>query len=301
MAAICLSKTDWDHVMAPVLEAGLNAIQFSRNFPRSIVCGPKWSLHHETNPGVIEVVIKCLHAWRRGRRLPPYRGCDLLAHAYDAQRAIGWGYFLEGSLASAWVPVQAQHFLLLGYRRTAAVWARGLIRQLWRVAFRMWQHRNGWQQNEANPHNLRLSIALNSQICKAFAQGGSTVRPEHRHLFSQPIEQRLNGSLLDRTNWLEFFSLAQCKARAQRSRHRESKRRFRSWARSGLKPGEQPPRFPKRHKSTHGRKTSSKRSREQEIQSPPGGNTKRPRLASTSANALWLGSKRKRPPEEVPD
>ena len=260
----------------------------------------QWCLNHETNPDVIEVMINCLHAWRQGRRLPPYRGRDLLAHAYDAQRAIGWGCFLEGSLASAWVPVQAQHFLLLGYRRTAEVWARGLTRQLWRVAFRMWQHRNGWQQNEANPHNLRRSIALNSQICEAFAQGSSTVRPEHRHLFNQPIEQRLNGSLLGRTNWLEFLSLAQCKARAQRSRHRESKRRFRSWARSGLKSDEPPPRSPKRRKSTHRRKTRSKRSRE-ETQSPPGGNTKRPRLASTSADALWSGSKRKRPPEEVPD
>ncbi len=41
MAAICLSKKDWDYVMAPVLEAGLNSMQFSRNFSRSIVYGPK--------------------------------------------------------------------------------------------------------------------------------------------------------------------------------------------------------------------------------------------------------------------
>jgi hypothetical protein len=47
----------------------------------------------------------------------------------------------------------------------------------------MWQHRNGWQQNEENLQNLRRSIELNSQISDAFAQGSSTVRPEHRHLF----------------------------------------------------------------------------------------------------------------------
>jgi hypothetical protein len=41
MAAIYLSQQEWDYVMAPVLEAGLNAMQFSRKFPRAIVYGPK--------------------------------------------------------------------------------------------------------------------------------------------------------------------------------------------------------------------------------------------------------------------
>jgi hypothetical protein len=41
MAAICLSLKQWDHVMAPILEAGLNAIQFSQKFPRDIVYGPR--------------------------------------------------------------------------------------------------------------------------------------------------------------------------------------------------------------------------------------------------------------------
>jgi hypothetical protein len=199
------------------------------------------------------------------------------------------------------LPVQAQHFLLLGFRRTAEVWARGLIRQLWRVAFRMRQHRNGWQQNEDNPQNLRRSIELNSQIRDAFLQGSSTVRPEHRHLFTKPIEERLQGPLLERTNWLEFFSLAQRKARAHQSRRRESKRRFRSWARSGLTPDAQSPKqSSKRHKSAQVRGTSSKRARDQEQLLPPGRNPKRTRLASTSADALRSG-KRKRPPDEFPD
>jgi hypothetical protein len=72
----------------------------------------------------------------------------------------------------------------------------------------MWQHHNGWQQNKENSHNLWRPTKLDSQISNAFAQGSSTVQPEHRHLFIQPIEERLKGSLLDKTNWLEFFSLA---------------------------------------------------------------------------------------------
>jgi hypothetical protein len=73
-----------------------------------------WCHHHDTNPDPIKVIIKCLQAWRQGRRLPPYWGRNLLARAFDTQRVIGWGYFLKGSLATARLPVQAQHFLLLG-------------------------------------------------------------------------------------------------------------------------------------------------------------------------------------------
>jgi hypothetical protein len=41
IAAMRISRKQWDHVMAPILEAGLNAIQFSQKFPRDIVYGPK--------------------------------------------------------------------------------------------------------------------------------------------------------------------------------------------------------------------------------------------------------------------
>jgi hypothetical protein len=41
MAANCLSKQEWDYMMAPVLEAGLNVIQFSPKFPGAIVYGLK--------------------------------------------------------------------------------------------------------------------------------------------------------------------------------------------------------------------------------------------------------------------
>jgi hypothetical protein len=40
MAAICLSRKEWDHMMAPVLEAGLNVMQFSHKFHRAIIYGP---------------------------------------------------------------------------------------------------------------------------------------------------------------------------------------------------------------------------------------------------------------------
>jgi hypothetical protein len=87
----------------------------------------QWCNSHDTSPDITEVIVKCLKAWQAGRRLPPYRGRDPLAYAYDAQHKIGWGCLLEGSLAKNWSTVQASYFTLMGSTKTASVWARGLI------------------------------------------------------------------------------------------------------------------------------------------------------------------------------
>jgi hypothetical protein len=108
----------------------------------------------------------------------------------------------------------------------ASVWARGLIRQLWRVALRMWQHGNGWQHSEDNPQNRLLRQALYTQIRDAMEQGGASVRPEHPHLFTKTLENRLIGVILEKQNWLEFVEMVQRKANAHRHHHQESKRRF---------------------------------------------------------------------------
>ena len=134
-------------------------------------------------------MIKCVKAWQAGRRLPPYRGRDPLANAYDAQRVIGWGCFLEGSLAKNWLTVQASYFLLIGSRKTASVWARGLTQQLWKVAFRLWLHRNSWQHSDENPQHQRAITDLDKQITDAYALGSAAVRPEHHHIFKISLPQ----------------------------------------------------------------------------------------------------------------
>jgi hypothetical protein len=165
-------------------------------------------------------------AWRGNRGLPPYRGRDRLAYAYDAQQSTEWGCFLEGSLAKEWLPVQAHHLRSLHLQRTSSVWARGLICQLWRAAFRMWRHCNGCQHSKDNPQNRLLRQALDSQIRDAIEQGSALVLPKHRHLFTKTLENRLTGVILEKQNWLDFVDMAQPKANAHRQCHQELKKRF---------------------------------------------------------------------------
>jgi hypothetical protein len=74
------------------------------------------------------------------------------------------GFFLEGSLAKAWLPVQAAYLISQASMKAAKTWASGLVRQLWKVAFQMWQHQNTWQHDESNPENSREHLVLDHQM-----------------------------------------------------------------------------------------------------------------------------------------
>jgi hypothetical protein len=95
---------------------------------------------------------------------------------------------------------------------------------------------------------LFYNRALDSQIRDAMEQGSASVLPEHGHLFTNTLEDRLTGAILEKQNWLDFVDMAQRKANRHCRRHQESKRRFRAWARSGLAQDLSPPPF-KCHKS----------------------------------------------------
>jgi hypothetical protein len=132
--------------------------------------------------------------------LPPYCGRDSLAYAYDAQRVIGWGCFLEGSLAKNWLTVQDTYSILIGSRKTTSVWARKLIKQLWKAAFRLcWLHHYSWQHRTENPQHKRAIVDLDKQITVNYVWGTAAVQPKHHHIFKLSLLQRLQTPLLDKS------------------------------------------------------------------------------------------------------
>jgi hypothetical protein len=89
-------------------------------------------------------------------------------------------------------------------------------------------------------------------------QGGASVRPEHRYLFNNTLEDRLTGVILEKQNWLEFVDMAQLKANAHPCCYQESKGSFGAWARSRLVQDLSLPlsSTAKNHKPFKGRQTS---------------------------------------------
>jgi hypothetical protein len=67
-------------------------------------------------------------------------------------------------------------------------------------------------------------IDLDQQITGAYAKGTAAVRREHHHIFKLALPQRLKIPMLDKQKWMEFFELAQAKARAHKQRRGETRR-----------------------------------------------------------------------------
>jgi hypothetical protein len=135
----------------------------------------------------------------------------------------------------------------------------GLVRQLWKVAFKMLQHRNTWQHDKSNPENSQQHLELDQQMEYAGSQGTASVLKEHHHLFTLPLSDRKRQTLTEKADWLEFVTLAQQGAWAHLRQQQESRREFRAWARSGLPdtPSLVPPAGLKRKRS-HSRLTSAR-------------------------------------------
>jgi hypothetical protein len=141
---------------------------------------------------------------------------------------------LEGSVAKGWLDVQGTHFLTLGSKKTASVGARGLIKQLWKTAFRLWVHRNSWQHSDDNPENQRDMIDVDQQMTAAYSMGSASVLAEHQHLFQVALHTRLTTTLLEKRKWIEFCETAQAKFNANQRRRQEERRRFWEWATSNM-------------------------------------------------------------------
>jgi hypothetical protein len=159
----------------------------------------------------------------------------------------------------------------------------------------MWQHRNTWQHDESNPENSRQHLELDQQIEYASSQGTASVRKEHHHLFTLPLSERKKQTLREKTDWLEFVTLAQQRARAHLRQQQETRRKFRAWARSGFQ--DTPPLAPPaglKHKRSHSRSTSVRSFRRHADFVPAPSST---RAAPTLAPSSVTPRKRKRPPD----
>ena len=73
--------------------------------------------------------------------IPPGLSEDIHT-CFKAQSEIGWTGFLEGILSVKWATTQDDFYKSIGSRRSGQRWATDLSKQLWKMIFSMWDHRN---------------------------------------------------------------------------------------------------------------------------------------------------------------
>jgi hypothetical protein len=71
--------------------------------------------------------------------------------AIAAQDQIGWWSFLQGRITSDMEKVVAEQYRRTNSKKKHNKWMTNLIKQLWDLQFRLWEHRNNIKHHHMAP------------------------------------------------------------------------------------------------------------------------------------------------------
>jgi len=147
-----------------------------------------------TLPALQEAILTNLACWRQSQ-LPrvSFDGSSVTAAA-QSQSSIGWKNMLEGLLSSKWRQLQQRHYNSRRSQKSSKRWAQGLFLKLHHLAWNQWKHRNDIKHRHVRPRHHTANLALNSNICLFYGNGGRDLPPSLRrhlhfaltHLLSKP-------------------------------------------------------------------------------------------------------------------
>jgi hypothetical protein len=109
--------------------------------------------------------------------------------AFELQSDISWDLLLEGWVAYEWEIIQQEYLTAMRSRKTGMKWVEGLIRQLWKIAWRMWEHRNRILHNKENVVKSKEIRILHHCLSSLYARAkvALSVTPD-RYLVKQPLK-----------------------------------------------------------------------------------------------------------------
>ena len=117
-----------------------------RQWKKGIRIVEKWMRHRKTDPTIRRGLVHTLRHFNKPD--PAYNSYMYpLLHGeyltcFQSQAEIGWIGFLEGLLSDQWAKLQEKYFRRLNLRRSGLRWAIELSKQIWKLVFWMWDHRN---------------------------------------------------------------------------------------------------------------------------------------------------------------
>lgn len=124
-----------------------------------------WMTAQGTHPDVTTNIIKGLSGWQSGMPASLVSAAPWIQEALVRQEESGWRNFFEGFVVVDWRTAQNRYYAHIGSRRSSRRWVSALIRKMWQIAWDLWEHRNGYLQNEEN--NM-MSSEVNQNILADF-------------------------------------------------------------------------------------------------------------------------------------
>jgi len=129
------------------------------------------------------------------------------AFAVD-QADIGHQYMMDGWLSREWRAHQEQTWKQICSWKLSKRWTSELVKQLWNVAWDMWEQRNEALHNSDNNRELILETAVNNQIRQIYAIGLGQLARADFGLMKNSVDQQLQLPLQTKRLWVELIAAA---------------------------------------------------------------------------------------------
>jgi hypothetical protein len=171
----------------------------------------QWLKDQHTHQELADVLITRLHQWRQGVASTPLQ-CEYpgLSQATRQQDIMGWSAAFEGRWGTLWAPVQDSYYKWLGSRKSGRRWLTAMIGRIWKVAWDLWEHRNGVHQIQQLQDRHEANIPL---IQHEFNTGWYALSRRDYHLFRRSIQVLLVLHPDKQDAWLRRVTGARRRAR----------------------------------------------------------------------------------------
>lgn len=194
----------------------------------------EWGRKNHTCPAISESIIANLNAWRNQTPKPVYRGTfPGMRSALAKQDKISWEAAFMGRWSIEWMEIQNLYYTFIGSRRSGKCWQVALSKQLWEVAFRLWEQCN--KVNLATKEEAER-LEYQAQLIAEYQIGWSSLHPTSQRLFtshtrearSQQNNQVIASWLLRVKQAREWATQATCNARYRNEQHARQVQRQRT-------------------------------------------------------------------------
>ena len=161
----------------------------------------KWIIDNKGCPIMADIIIASLNKWHHNEDIPPYQLPLTLQAACTSQNEIGWQSFIEGFWASLWRSHQKDYLESITSKRSSILWISKLQRQIWQIAWTMWEQRNNILHTEGASIHQFDEEQIDGEIMREWLHH-QRLPQQYQHLFNGTIEQRLSSDIHQKRRWI---------------------------------------------------------------------------------------------------
>ena len=162
-----------------------------------------WFAQYIGSNSIIEAIITGLNAWRSNWSTNTSTSFpENINNALRQQSKIGWNNLLQGFFATEWLDCIQHQLHTIKSRKSAVVALSLLQKRLWKVAFKLWEHRNSFKHDTKMRLCNHDHTSLQDEIIKEWRTGKDLMHARFAYLLDGTIADIFCKSIHAKKQWL---------------------------------------------------------------------------------------------------